>query len=122
MSDTPLHQMHCEACRADAPRLTDLEINALLADVADWEVAEEDGVLRLRRIFDFRNWAEAAAFANAVGDLAEREDHHPAIGLEWGKVVVWWWTHKIKGLHRNDFIAAAHTDRLYDQNSASDSA
>ncbi|MGI9345580.1 MAG: 4a-hydroxytetrahydrobiopterin dehydratase, partial [Gammaproteobacteria bacterium] len=39
--------------------------------------------------------------------------HHPAIGLEWGKVVVWWWTHKIRGLHENDFIAAAHTDRLY---------
>ena len=116
MADTdaqPLHRQHCEACRADAPRLPEEEIHKLMAQIADWQVVEEDGIPRLRRTFDFDNWAGAIAFVNAVSELAEREDHHPAIGLEWGKVVVWWWTHKIRGLHQNDFISAAHTDQLY---------
>ena len=50
-----------------------------------------------------------------VANLAEEEDHHPEITLEWGKVTVSWWSHKIKGLHRNDFIAAAKTDNLFSQ-------
>jgi 4a-hydroxytetrahydrobiopterin dehydratase len=56
---------------------------------------------------------EALDFTNRVGELAEQQGHHPAIITEWGKVTVTWWTHKIKGLHRNDFIMAAKTDRLY---------
>jgi len=52
-------------------------------------------------------------FANRVGEIAEAEGHHPAILTEWGKVNVAWWTHKIKGLHKNDFIMAAKTDCLY---------
>jgi len=51
-------------------------------------------------------------FTNQVGEIAEAQGHHPAILTEWGKVTVTWWTHKIKGLHRNDFIMAAKTDRL----------
>jgi 4a-hydroxytetrahydrobiopterin dehydratase len=48
-----------------------------------------------------------------VGEVAEAEDHHPALLTEWGKVTVTWWTHAVKGLHRNDFIAAAKTDQLH---------
>jgi 4a-hydroxytetrahydrobiopterin dehydratase len=55
------------------------------------------------------------AFTDTVCRLAEAEGHHPAILTEWGKVTVTWWTHKIKGLHRNDFIMAAKTDALYVQ-------
>ena len=54
-------------------------------------------------------------FVNKVADLAEEEDHHPEIVLEWGKVTVNWWSHKIKGLHKNDFIAAAKTDALFSE-------
>lgn len=109
----PLTQQHCEACRADAPRLSEAEIHELMNQVPQWEVVEEDGIARLRRLFKFADWASAMSFVEQVSALAEREDHHPAIGLEWGQVVVWWWTHKIRGLHRNDFISAAHTDTLY---------
>lgn len=109
----PLVQQHCEACRADAPRLADGEIHTLMRQVPDWEVVEEDDILRLRRLFKFANWAQAMAFVQQVSELAEREDHHPAVGLEWGQVVVWWWTHKIRGLHRNDFVSAARTDAIY---------
>ena len=51
---------------------------------------------------------------NKVADLAEKEDHHPEIILEWGKVTVIWWSHKIGGLHKNDFICASKTDALFD--------
>ena len=70
------------------------------------------GIRRLERVFRFRNFAEALSFTNQVGDLAEEEGHHPAILTEWGQVTVTLWTHKIRGLHRNDFILAAKIDAL----------
>ena len=101
----------CEACRADAPQLTEVQIAELSAEVPEWQVIEEAGEQRLRRLFKFKNFAQALAFTQRVGDLAEAADHHPALLTEWGKVRVDWWTHKIGGLHRNDFIMAAKTDR-----------
>jgi len=64
-------------------------------------------------MFTIPNFVEALNFTNKVGALAESEGHHPALLTEWGKVTVTWWTHKIGGLHRNDFIMAAKTDQLY---------
>ena len=61
----------------------------------------------------FKNFVQALAFTHRVGELAEEQDHHPALLTEWGKVTVTWWTHAVKGLHRNDFIMAAKTDELY---------
>ena len=61
---------------------------------------------------DLPNFAEALSFTNRVGALAEEEGHHPAILTEWGRVTVTLWTHKIRGLHRNDFIMAAKVDSL----------
>ena len=77
-----------------------------------WQVVAEAGINRLVRIFKFKNFREALAFTNGVGELAEAAGHHPAILTEWGRVTVSWWTHKIKGLHKNDFIMAARTDNL----------
>ncbi len=108
-----LAQMKCIACRGGEPTLTDEEIARLLSQVPDWQVVEQDGIKRLERRFKCRNFVQALAFTNKVGELAEAEGHHPAILTEWGKVTVTWWTHKIKGLHQNDFIAAAKTDQLY---------
>ncbi|AZT83551.1 4a-hydroxytetrahydrobiopterin dehydratase [Marinobacter sp. NP-4(2019)] len=103
----------CEACRADAPKITEDEKQSLLGEIPEWQVTELNGEEQLKRVFKFRNFAEALAFTNKVGDLAEAEGHHPAVLLEWGKVTVRWWTHKIGGLHRNDFIMAARTDAAY---------
>ncbi|MDR7439690.1 MAG: 4a-hydroxytetrahydrobiopterin dehydratase [Armatimonadota bacterium] len=105
--------MKCTACRGDELPLTDAEIVALLPQVPEWRVVEREGVKRLERTFKFRNFQEALAFANRVGELAEEEGHHPALLVEWGRVTVSWWTHKIRGLHRNDFIMAAKTDAAY---------
>jgi 4a-hydroxytetrahydrobiopterin dehydratase len=108
-----LTQMKCVPCRGDEPTVTDEEIEALHPQVPDWQIVETDHIKRLQRVFKFKNFAEALEFTNKVGALAEAEDHHPALLTEWGKVTVTWWTHKIKGLHRNDFIMAAKTDELY---------
>ena len=79
----------------------------LLADLPGWEIIVRDGMDQLSGDFEFANFAEALAFTNRVGELAEEADHHPAITTEWGRVNVRWWTHSIGGLHRNDFIMAA---------------
>ena len=105
--------MKCVACRRDAPMLTDGEIAELLPEVPEWELVELDGVKRLRRPFSFDDFVQALDFTNEVGVAAETEGHHPALTTEWGRTTVTWWTHKIRGLHRNDFIMAAKTDELY---------
>jgi 4a-hydroxytetrahydrobiopterin dehydratase len=64
-------------------------------------------------VFRFKNFRQALEFTNKIGDIAEQEGHHPVIVTEWGRVKVSWWTHKIQGLHQNDFIMAAKTDELY---------
>ena len=102
----------CIACRPDAPRVTDAEIAELMAQIPDWRIQEADGIPHLVRTFSFPDFAQALAFTNRVGQIAEEEAHHPALLTEWGKVTVSWWTHAIEGLHRNDFIMAAKTDTL----------
>ena len=110
MSD--LIQQKCVACRADAPRVADDELPDLLKQIPDWQPITNDSVLKLNKVFNFDNYSDAISFTNKIAQLAEEEDHHPAILLEWGRVEVTWWNHKIGGLHKNDFIAAAKTDLL----------
>lgn len=105
----------CIPCRGGIPPLTEDEIAELLPQIPAWEVVAQDSILRLQRVFKFKNFAEALAFTNKVAALAEEQDHHPRIITEWGRVAVQWWTHVIKGLHRNDFIMAAKTDAILNQ-------
>ena len=108
-----LAQNKCTVCRGDEPPVPESEIAALLKQVPDWRVVQRYGIKQLERRFKFRDFVQALAFTNRVGEIAELEGHHPAILTEWGSVTVTWWTHKIKGLHRNDLIMAAKTDQLY---------
>jgi len=108
-----LATMKCVACRRDAPTVSDEEAAELRPQVPDWDVVEIDGIKRLQRVFSFPDFARALDFTKSVGRLAEEEGHHPALLTEWGRTTVTWWTHKIKGLHRNDFIMAAKTDQVY---------
>ncbi len=107
-----LEQQSCEACRADAPKISDDELRELMPQSPDWSVIVVDGVMQLSREYSFKNFEQAMAFSNRVGDIAEAEGHHPAILTEWGKVTVTWWSHKIRGLHKNDLIMAARTDQV----------
>ncbi|MBB3184107.1 4a-hydroxytetrahydrobiopterin dehydratase [Halomonas fontilapidosi] len=111
MSDLKEHS--CEACSPDAPKASAEEKQQLHKDVPDWEIRVVDGEEQLHRLFKLKNFAKALEFTNKVGDLAEAEDHHPVIVLEYGKVAVSWWSHEIGGLHKNDFVLAARTDAAF---------
>jgi len=102
----------CVACRVGAPLATEEEINEFMQQLPHWLIVEENEVKRLKRVFTVNNFKDAVAFTQKVAVLSEDENHHPAILTEWGKVTVCWWSHKIKGLHVNDFIMAAKTDQL----------
>ena len=110
---TQLMEQKCVACRRDSPRVTDDEITELHPQVPDWIIVQGDEVPKLQRLFRVPDFERALAFTKVVGDAAEDEGHHPRLVTEWGRVTVTWWTHKIRGLHRNDFIMAAKTDQLY---------
>ena len=107
-----LSTLKCEACRADSPRATEQETRDYMAQLPQWDIVQQDGVSRLQRVYRFKNFVDALAFTNRLGDLAESEGHHPLLITEWGRVTVQWWTHKIGGLHVNDFIMAARADEL----------
>jgi len=83
-----------------------------MPQVSGWQVKEVEGVKRLERVFKLKNFVQALEFTNKIGAIAEMEGHHPLIVTEWGRVTVQWWTHKIHGLHKNDFIMAAKTDEV----------
>ncbi len=109
----PLIQQKCVACRRNSPAVTPNQIEQFRQQMPDWELVDEEGIPRLSRSFKFADFVQALSFTEKVGQLAEMEGHHPRIVTEWGRVLVMWWTHKIRNLHVNDFIAAAKTDLIY---------
>jgi len=108
-----LAQLHCSVVTSATQRLNERDIRQYIDKLPGWQVYDNDGEPRLEKAFSFKDFDQAIAFTNRVAGVANEEDHHPAILTEWGKVTVTWWTHKVKGLHQNDFIMAAKTDQLY---------
>ncbi len=108
-----LADQKCTPPREGERPLTEAEIKKLAPQVPEWQPIVEDGENRLARTFKLKNFQQALKFTNQVGEIAEEQDHHPLLQTEWGKVKVVWWTHKVRGLHQNDFIMAAKTDRIY---------
>jgi len=117
MSDTsnPLLDAHCEVCRVGAPAVTDEEIEQQLPLIPAWQLIEEQGIRKLVRPYDTGDYRRSLALVNAVAALAESEGHHPVMLVEYARVTIWWWTHKIDDLHLNDFIIAAKCDRSFAQ-------
>lgn len=99
----------CVPCKGGVPPLKGVELQKLQREVPGWTVVEEH---HLQKTFTFPDFAQALAFVNRIGDLAEQQGHHPDIFLTWGKVEVKTWTHKIDGLTESDFILAAKMDQL----------
>ncbi|MCH7540558.1 MAG: 4a-hydroxytetrahydrobiopterin dehydratase [Proteobacteria bacterium] len=102
----------CTPCRGGVPPLGRAGAEGYLGETPHWVL--KDDATRIERSFEFKNFAQALEFVNKVGALAEEEGHHPDISLGWGYCTVLFYTHKIKGLHENDFIMAAKTDALYE--------
>ena len=108
---TNLTKQKCEACTIDAPLVDEKRFTELLKELDGWEIIYED-INILSKTYSFDNYEDSVKFATDIVKLSEDEDHHPSILLEWGSVRVQWWSHKIKGLHMNDFICAAKTETL----------
>ena len=108
-----LAKLHCSSIGANTARLGDHDVNQLKAKLPGWIIYEKGTEPRLEKVYEFEDFRKALAFTNQVAQVANEEDHHPALLTEWGKVTVTWWTHKIKGLHQNDFIMAAKTEQIY---------
>ena len=102
-----LTSKHCVPCEGGVPALTDDEIQSLLAQLDGWTVVAGK---RLAKTYRFPDFAQALAFVNQAGEIAEAEGHHPDLYLTWGKVGVELLTHAIGGLSENDFILAAKLD------------
>jgi 4a-hydroxytetrahydrobiopterin dehydratase len=103
-----LEEKNCVPCRGGVPPLSPEQVAPLAREVEDWEVINNHHLHRLFKLPDFQT---ALDFVNRIGDIAEREDHHPDIELKWGEVGVTIWTHKVDGLTENDFILAAKIDK-----------
>jgi 4a-hydroxytetrahydrobiopterin dehydratase len=108
-----LDELNCVRLSANTLTLMEAEIETYLAQLPNWKIIEQDGEKRIQREYKFKDFLQALRFTDKIGTLAEQQDHHPALLTEWGKVTVTLWTHRIKGLHLNDFIMAAKTDREY---------
>lgn len=107
-----LSQQQCTPCRGGIPPLPREQAEAALREMPEWKLIDE--AARIQRTYKFKNFAEALAFVNRVSEIAETQGHHPDITFGWGYCTVTLYTHKIKGLHENDFIMAAKCDRVYE--------
>ncbi len=101
----------CVPCKGGVPPLEIDEYAPLLEQLDEgWDVVDDH---HLARTYRFKNFVDALAFVNRVGELAEAQGHHPDLHLAWGRVGIEIWTHKIDGLHEADFVFAAKCDRLF---------
>lgn len=107
-----LNTQKCTPCEGAVDKISDEAAAKLKSQIPEWDTIEVDGEKRLERVFEFPDFKSALEFTNQVGRMADQEGHHPALLTEWGKVTVTWWTHALNGLHQNDFIMAAKTDKL----------
>ncbi len=101
----------CEPCKGDIPPLTRAEAQNYINKTPMWTLSEESN--KIRREFKFVDYISALKFVNHVGNLSEAEGHHPEITFGWGYVNIEIFTHKINGLHENDFILASKINKVY---------
>ena len=109
-----LTDLHCKRPEK-GEALSGESISEYHQQIPEWQIIERENIPQLERVFRFKNFAQALEFTNKIGAIAEEENHHPLIITEWGRVTINWWTHKIGGLHKNDFIMAAKTDEVFSQ-------
>jgi len=106
-----LYEMKCVPCSGGVPPFGREEVEKYVARLGGgWRAVDDH---HLEKEYAFKNFREALAFTNRVGEVAESESHHPDIYLAWGKVKLQVWTHKIDGLTESDFVLAAKADKLY---------
>ena len=107
----------CVPCRGGIPPMGKAKAQEMLNQLESGWTLNEDG--HLERLYKFKDFAQALAFVNRIGAVAEEEGHHPDIYLAWGKCRIEIWTHKINGLTDSDFFMAAKSDREFDRSHVS---
>lgn len=110
---TELVQQRCIPCRGDEPPISEEEIIKLMQHIPEWDIVEREGVPTLQRSFKLDDFNKALQFSMKIGEVADEEDHHPILIIQWGKATVKWSTDAISNLFINDFIMAAKTDEIY---------
>jgi 4a-hydroxytetrahydrobiopterin dehydratase len=108
-SANDLANKSCVPCRGGVPPLAGAELATLQKQLPGWDVVEGH---HLKKVFQFPDFKQALAFVNKVGEIAEREGHHPEITFTWGKAEVTTWTHAVNGMTESDFILAAKIDKI----------
>ena len=108
-----LDELRCESCTSSAVALAAEQTRLLLTEVEGWQMLERDGIPQLEKVYTFKNYKSAWAFANKVSELAEEEFHHPSLLLEWGKVTVTWWSHAIKGYTKTTLSVQQNVIKCY---------
>lgn len=106
-----LASLTCVPCRGGTPIMEGDKVKLMLIVVPGWKKSEGD-IDKIEKLFQFKNFTEAMVFVNKVAEIADEQDHHPDIFIQWNKVTLTLWTHAIKGLFENDFILAAKIDEL----------
>lgn len=102
----------CTPCDAGTDPIGVVECEARLQALKGWEIVNENAILKLKKSYAFDRYAETIAFVDRVAEISEEEGHHPVMLVAFREVTLWWWTHKIGGLHANDFTMAAACDSL----------
>ena len=110
MKRNELSQSYCEPCKGNTPKLNYSEISKYLSEINEWSVNENQDMIFKK--FEFKNFNKSLNLANKIGELADKEGHHPDISIGWGYCLVMLHTHAIKGLSVNDFILASKIDLL----------
>lgn len=109
-SSCELSKKSCMPCKGGTPPLKGRELSSLFIQLSKgWQMVNEH---HLEKSYVFPDFKQALLFTNQVGDLAEKERHHPDIHLSYGKVKIILWTHKIDGLSESDFILASKIDKI----------
>ena len=106
-----LASLICVPCRGDTPPMEGEKVKLMLNVVPGWTKSAGE-IDKIEKLFQFKNFTEAMVFVNKIAEIADEQDHHPDIFIQWNKVTLTLWTHAIKGLFENDFILAAKIDEI----------
>lgn len=109
-TENELQSKRCVPCEGGITPMNIDQSKTMMTQIPAWTLSDDARLIR--RSFTFKNFMQAQSFAARVGELSEAEGHHPDITYGWGYCSVSFFTHKIGGLHENDFIMAAKVNKI----------
>lgn len=105
MKINKLHLQKCISCNGDTEKLDSNQITKNLNELRDWNLNEDNEMIFKK--YNFKNFKKTLEFVNIIGEISEKEGHHPDLSFGYGYCIIMLHTHAIKGLSINDFILAS---------------